>query len=142
MRRDTERVMTLGDGQRIIASHLQIHRSPNVKYCKRRFLAMTRKGFHVLLALTLVVCVLSPYVEFAFDLNETIFSTAYDTETTIAVIALLLILAFALAKFLVSVLLDSTAEEPLPESHVTFSGTLDFISTLPNVSPPPLPLRI
>ena len=103
---------------------------------------MTRRGCHILLALTLVVCVLCPYVEFAFDSNQTIFNTGYDNETTIAVIALLLILAFALAKFLVSVLVDSTTEEPLPESHLTFSGILDFISTVPDVFPPPLPLRI
>jgi sugar phosphate permease len=103
---------------------------------------VTRKGFHVLLALTLVVCVLCPYVEFALDWNETIFNTGYDTETTIAVIALVLILTFALARLLISVLADRTGEESLAESHLIISGILDFIATVPDVSPPPLPLRI
>ena len=103
---------------------------------------MTRKGFHILLALILVACVLCPYVEVALDWNQTIFNTGYDGETVVAVIALLLILAFALARLLVSVLADSTGGEPLDESHRPLRPILDFISTLPDISPPPLPLRI
>jgi hypothetical protein len=103
---------------------------------------MTRKGFHILLALTLVVCVLSPYAELALSWGQSLFDTGYDTETTVAVIALLLILAFALAKFLVSVLVDSQGEAPLDESHRTLIPILDFISTLPDVSPPHPSLRI
>jgi hypothetical protein len=103
---------------------------------------MTRKGFHVLLALTLVLCVLSPYVELVLNWGQSLFDTGYDTETTVAVIALLLILAFALAKFLVSDLVDRQGEAPLDESHRTLRPILDFISTLPDVSPPPLSLRI
>lgn len=103
---------------------------------------MTRKGFHILLALTLAVCVLCPYVEFALSWGQSLFDTGYDTETTVAVIALLLILAFAVAKFLGSVLVDSTGEGPVDESHRTLRPVLVFISTLPDVSPPPLPLRI
>ena len=103
---------------------------------------MTRKGFHILLALTLVVCVLCPYVEIALSWGQSLLDTGYDTETTVAVIALLLILAFALAKFLVSVLVASTGEGPFDESHKTLRPILDFIYSLPDVSPPPLPLRI
>ncbi len=104
---------------------------------------MTRKGFHILLALTLVVCVLCPYVEIALSWGQSLLDTGYDTETTVAVIALLVILAFALAKLLVSVLVDSTGDGgPLDESHGTLRPLLDFISTVPDVSPPPLPLRI
>jgi hypothetical protein len=103
---------------------------------------MTRKGFHIFLALTLVVCVLCPYLELALNWGQSLLDTGYDTETTVAVIALLLILAFALAKFLVSVLVDSTAEGPLDESYRTLRRKVDFICTLPDVSPPPLALRI
>ena len=103
---------------------------------------MTRKGLHVLLALTLVLCALSPYVELALNWGQSLFDTGYDTETTVAIIALLLILAFALAKFFGSVLLDSQGEAPLDRSHRTLSPILGFISTLPDVSPPPLSLRI
>jgi hypothetical protein len=103
---------------------------------------MTRRAFHILLALILVVCALSPYVEFALHWDQTIFNTGYDGETVVAVIALLLILAFALARLLVSVLADSTVGERLDESHRPLRPILDFISTLPDISPPPLPLRI
>lgn len=103
---------------------------------------MTRKGFHILLALILVVCVLCPYVEVALDWNQTIFNTGYDGETVVAVIALLLILAFALARLLVSVLGDSKGGEPLGESPRPLRSLLNFVFSLPDVSPPPLPLRI
>jgi ACR3 family arsenite efflux pump ArsB len=103
---------------------------------------MTRKGFHILLALTLVLCVLCPCVEVALNWGQSLLDTGYDTETTVAVIALLVILAFALAKFLVSVLVYSTGKGPLDESHKALRPVLDFISILPDISPPPLPLRI
>ena len=114
----------------------------DVKNRKGRFCAMTRKGVHILLALTLVVCVLCPYVELALNWGQSLLDTGYDTETTVAVIAFLLILAFALAKLLVSVLVDSTGEGPLDESRRPLRPLLDLISTVPDVSPPPLPLRI
>ena len=94
------------------------------------------------MALTLVVCVLCPYVEIALSWGQSLLDTGYDTETTVAVIALLMILAFALAKLLVSVSVNSTREGPLDESHGTLRPMLDFISTVPDASPPPLPLRI
>jgi hypothetical protein len=102
----------------------------------------TRRGFHILLALSLVVCVLCPYVEVALNWGQSLLDTGYDTETTVAVIALLMILAFALAKLLVSISVNSTREGPLDEPQGTLRPILDFISTLPDVSPPPLPLRI
>ena len=52
---------------------------------------MTRRGFHILLALILVGCVLSPYVELATGWGQSICDTGYDTESTVAIIALLLI---------------------------------------------------
>jgi len=89
-----------------------------------------------------VVCILCPYVEVAISWGQSLLDTGYDTETTVAVIALLTILAFAVGKFLVSIHVASTGEGPLDESHRTLRPILDFISTLPDVSPPPLPLRI
>jgi len=103
---------------------------------------MTRKGFHILLALILVACVLCPFVELALNCGQSLFDTGYDGETVVAVIALLLILAFALARLLVSVLADSTGGEPLDESPRHLGPMFDFIFSLPDVSPPPLPLRI
>jgi hypothetical protein len=104
---------------------------------------MTRKGFHILLALTLVVCVLCPFFELALNWGQSLFDTGYDTETTVAVIALLLILAFALAKLLVYFLGNTTGQERLIDSQSKSKPTLDFISAIPVPdTSPPLPLRI
>jgi hypothetical protein len=102
---------------------------------------MTRRGFHILLALILVACVLSPYVELALNWGQSLFDTGYDTETDVAVIALLLILAFALARLLAYCLRDTTDKERLVDLQRGLRPTLDFISTVADTSPP-LPLRI
>lgn len=103
---------------------------------------MTRRGFHILLALILVACVLSPYVELALNWGQSLFDTGYDTETTVAVIALLLILAFALAALLSHLVADTSNQERLVDSPMISRTALDFISTVPEFSPPPLSLRI
>lgn len=103
---------------------------------------MTRRGFHILLALILVACVLSPYVELALNWGQSLFDTGYDTETTVAVIALILILAFALAALLAQIVAGTTAQERLVDSRLILRTALDFISAVPEFSPPPLPLRI
>ena len=72
---------------------------------------MTPKRFHIVLAAVLVVCIICPYVETALDWNQSIFDTGYDTESTVAVIALLLVLAFALAKLIVDLLVNLQAGE-------------------------------
>ena len=104
---------------------------------------MTRRGFHILLALVLVACVLSPYVELALNWGQSLFDTGYDTETTVSVIALLLILAFALAKLLVPRHRETKDQEHLADSRVSLRATFDLLSTVPESSPPPLlPLRV
>ena len=104
---------------------------------------MTRRGFHILLALTLVVCVLCPFVELALNCGQSLFDTGYDTETTVAVIALLLILAFALAKLLVYFLGNTAGQEGLIDSQSKSKPTLDFTSlVLVSDTSPPLALRI
>ena len=103
---------------------------------------MTRRGFHILLALILVACVLSPYVELALNWGQSLFDTGYDTETTVAVIALILILAFALAALLAHFVAGITAQERLVDSRLISRTALDFISAVPEFPPPPLPLRI
>ena len=102
---------------------------------------MTRRVFLIVLGLTLVACVLCPYVEIAIHWNQTVFDTGYDGESTVAVIALVLILAFAVAKLLVSFVQVSWGQERLVESKWVFSPVLDIISFSREASPP-LPLRI
>lgn len=103
---------------------------------------MTRQGFHIVLALILVGCVLCPYVEFAIGQNQTIFDTGYDTESSVAIIALVLVLAFALASLLIRFPAKTAGKEWLGVSTATLRPALEFISTLPDASPPPLSLRI
>lgn len=104
---------------------------------------MTRRGFHIVLAVILVICLLCPYIEFAIQWNQSIFDTGYDGESTVAVIALLLIFAFLIASLLAHFIPASAAAESVDDSHVTRRTALDFISTVPELSPPPLlPLRI
>jgi hypothetical protein len=123
-------------------SNVEIWQASSVNHGCSGFWPMTRKGFHILLGLILVVCALSPYVELALNWGQSLFDTGYDTETIVAVIALVLILAFALATLLLRCLGENTGHEHIVDSSATLRSVLDFISAVPEVSPPPLPLRI
>lgn len=61
---------------------------------------MNRRIFHVLIALVLVACVVSPFVELALDCHDNMFSTGYDGESTLAVVVLLLELVLSFASLL------------------------------------------
>ncbi len=122
--------------------HVGIWRTASVINGHSGFYPMTRKAFHIVLAFTLVLCALSPYVELCLNWGQSLFDTGYDTETSVAVIALLLILAFAVAKLLIYFLRGISGQECLVDSRVSLRSAFDFVSTVPDVSPPPLPLRI
>lgn len=102
---------------------------------------MTRRGFHIELALTLVACVLCPYVEGAIHWDQTIFDTGYDGESTVAIIALLLILVFVVATVLLRFVAHTRCLKRLVKPRWVFRPMLDFFSCLSETSPP-LPLRI
>lgn len=85
---------------------------------------------------------LCPYAEFAIGWNQSIFDTGYDTESTIAVLALLLALAFALASLLIRFPATPTDKERLAAPIVSLRLALDFISTFSEIFSPPLSLRI
>ena len=102
---------------------------------------MSRKGFHILLALTLFACAICPYIEIALHSNQYIFETGYDGETTVAIITLVLILAFALAKLLASFVPEGTTEESLFHPQETIGLSTDVGASFPDTSPP-LALRI
>jgi hypothetical protein len=107
----------------------------------------TPRAFHTLialalaLALALVACALCLFIETAIHWNGTIFQTGFDTESTVAVLLLLLELAYGLAQ-LFAVLLPPVLRWL---SFVYFEQlefhSLNFTSVLPEISPP-LPLRI
>lgn len=97
---------------------------------------MTRKRFLVLIAWILVVCVICPYVEMAIDWNESIFTTGYDAESAIGVIALLVILSLALAKLLAVFRPCEISDEAVAASHVPETPLRGFVDGIPEVSPP------
>ena len=102
---------------------------------------MTRRRFHIFVALILLVCVICPYVETALDWNEGLFTTGYDTESIVAVIALLLTLSLMLAKLMAVFLPARITNEPIVASRSSEKREHSFVFAIPEVSPP-LPLRI
>lgn len=102
---------------------------------------MTRKGLHILLACVLFFCAASPYIEFALRSNQCIFQTGYDTESTIAIIALVVILTFALGRLLASFVPEGTSEEPVFHPQEAVNPSADDAASFPGTSPP-LALRI
>ena len=65
---------------------------------------MTRRAFHILIAMLLLACLISPLVEIAFHSQDCIFISGRDMESTLAVVLLVLALAFALARLLFVIL--------------------------------------
>jgi p-aminobenzoyl-glutamate transporter AbgT len=101
-----------------------------------------RRWFHIAIALILVACAISPFAETAIRWNQSIFTTGHDTESTIAVMALLIVLAFSLARLLAAfapILLGTYLSVSSPAFKQALRG-LVFI--IPETSSPPLPLRI
>jgi hypothetical protein len=83
----------------------------------------------------------SPFAETAIHWNESIFITGHDTESTIAVIALLLVLAFSLASLL-AVFLPALLSAQLYIPSLSPSEPIsNFVFVVPEASPP-LSLRI
>jgi hypothetical protein len=101
------------------------------------------KGFHALVALALLVCALCPFVEIASHLNGSIFQNGYDTESTLALLLLLLELSFAVGRLLVALLpriLKQLNRVRICSYRLTLAST-NFGIVLPEISPP-LSLRI
>lgn len=100
-----------------------------------------RRWFLIVIALILLACAMSPFVETAIHWNQSIFTTGHDTESTIAVIALLIVLAFSLARLLAA-FAPSLLTARFGVSSSSFERTQrSFVFVIPESSPP-LPLRI
>jgi hypothetical protein len=110
-------------------------------YLRQCMTIRTPKALHILVAVMLIWCMLCPFVETAIHWNDTIFQSGFDTESTVAILLLLLELAYGLARLLV-VLLPSVLRTL---SFIYFDRfavcTLNFGTVLPAISPP-LSLRI
>jgi hypothetical protein len=102
---------------------------------------MSRRMFHVLIALILVICAVSPFVESALDCQGSVFSTGYDGESTLAVVVLLLELVLSLASLLVFLCPAIQVKERIVEEYQRLTSDSGFCITIPDASLP-VPLRI
>jgi len=101
------------------------------------------KAFHALVAFALFICAACPFVEMALRFNGSIFQNGYDTESTLAVLLLLLELSFAIGRLLVALLprvLKNLIRVYFCSEYLTLSAP-NFEIVPPEISPP-LSLRI
>lgn len=105
---------------------------------------MKGRRLHILVAIVLVACLISPFVEIGVHSTGDIFRTGHDRETTLALLLLLVELATALGDFLVVLLAGVVEKEPVC-SRGPLTGPSEFkkifMVSLPGYSPPG-PLRI
>lgn len=93
------------------------------------------------IALVLVVCALSPFLETAVNWNDTVFATGYDGESSVAVLMLLLELVISIAGLLVCLCRTLQLGERIVIRQFSLIRELEFSFKIPELSPPP-PLRI
>jgi hypothetical protein len=109
---------------------------------RQRNRKLRRRAFHIAIALILVICALSPFLESAVNWNDSVFATGYDGESTLAVLVLLLELVISFSGVLVY--LSATAESGeriAARRWLVRPAYAAFRISLPELSPPP-PLRI
>jgi hypothetical protein len=82
---------------------------------------MSRRIFHIVIALILVACAVSPFVESALNSQDSVFSTGYDGESTLAIVVLLLELVLSLASLLIFLQPNGgqTERVNLEQTHLT-----------------------
>ena len=102
---------------------------------------MNREALHILLGLVLVACLVCPYVEFAIGWNDTIFTTGYDTESSVAVVMLLVGLVLALAAVIALFLPETQLAEPLVARRCPLTSEFGIVIVLRDPSLL-VPLRI
>ncbi len=102
---------------------------------------MNRRIFHILIALILVTCAVSPFVESALNCHDSVFSTGYDGESTLAVVVLLLELVLSLASLVGFLCPNIQVNERMVEKFQRLTSDSGFRITIPDPSPP-VPLRI
>ena len=108
---------------------------------RQRNRQIRRRAFHVAIALILVICAISPFAESAVNWNDSVFATGYDTESTLAVLVLLLELVIWLAGLLVCLCRNLQLSERVVIKYSCLTSESDFGTEIPELSPPLL-LRI
>ncbi len=108
---------------------------------RERSRQIRRRAFHVAIALILVLCALSPFLESAVNWNDSVFATGYDGESTLAVLVLLLELVISLAGVLVYLCRNLRCNGRLVIESSLVLRLSGFRIPFPEPSSPP-PLRI
>jgi len=101
----------------------------------------TPRAFHALVAVALLVCALCPFIELVLHSNNCIFFSGSDNESTLALLLLVMELAFALGRQLVVLLPRALKKLSLVYSNRLALPALIFATVVPEISPP-VPLRI
>lgn len=104
-------------------------------------LPVNRKTLHAAIGLILIFCAVFPLVEPILGWNNNIFVTGHDTESTLALVILLLELVLALAGALVFLLAVFRVIERILEKSLLLTSESGFRIAVPDLSPP-VPLRI
>lgn len=101
------------------------------------------KLIQLIIALALFGCMSCPFVEILLHWNGSIFVTGHDTESTAALLFLLIELSFAIAKVLASAVRAILRKLGIIAwSSNTVAISLIFSNTFPTISPPASLLRI
>jgi hypothetical protein len=104
-------------------------------------IAKIPRAFHALVALVLFYCAVCPLFEIALHSNNCIFVSGNDTESSLALLLLVVELAFALGKQPIVFLPRVLKKLTLGYSDRLTMSALSFATVPPEISPP-LPLRI
>lgn len=93
---------------------------------------------YALMALTLGICLLCPYVEWSVHSNRTIFQTGKDNETSIAVLTLSAALALVVADLARDFLPTTWRGVEFPAWQIPFSTQppVFLAAPVPAISPP------
>jgi hypothetical protein len=102
---------------------------------------VSRRTLHILVALILLACAVSPFVESALHCHDTILSTGQDGESTVAVVVLLLELVLSLTSLLIFLCPNLELKGRLDTEFRTLTTNIEFGFTIPELSPP-VPVRI
>jgi hypothetical protein len=115
--------------------------TPEFSVCQEVFVAMIRRLFHASVVLFLLPCLASPFVEVSLHMTGTVFGTGKDTETSLALLIVVLGLVLALTSLLVAVQPGVRMTELLQPAARVVLLRAGWVLPILNPSPPP-PLRI
>jgi len=131
------------DAAKLVYNLFMIKYEPDRRRQPVKGLPVSRKAFHIAIALILLICVICPFIEPALGWDNNIFVSGHDGDSTLALVALLLELVLALAGVGVSLVFLRKLQVKGLVVKKRSTPTPEFVlpMVLPDLSPP-IPLRI